>query len=60
MEWGHVNVTLNKKFMTQTSTGKEMCTAFWDKKGVILLDFLEHGHTISSNCYIMTGSMPVR
>ena len=29
-----------------------MCTAFWDRKGVILLDFLEPGQTINSDCHI--------
>ena len=36
------------------SVGKVMCTVFWDRKGVILLDFLEPGHTINSDCYITT------
>lgn len=25
-----------------------MVTVFWDDKGIILLDFLEHGHTVNS------------
>ena len=29
-----------------------MCTVFWDKKGVILLDFLEPRQIISSDCCI--------
>ena len=29
-----------------------MCTVFWDKKGVILLDALEHGQTTNSDHYI--------
>jgi len=29
-----------------------MCTVFWDKKGVILLDFLEPGQTMNSDRYI--------
>ena len=28
---------------------KVMCTVFWDREGVILLDFLEPGQTISSH-----------
>jgi len=31
-----------------------MCTVFWDRKGVNLLDFLEPGQTINSDCYIAT------
>jgi len=33
---------------------REMCTVFWDRKGVILLDFLEPGQTINSGRYIVT------
>jgi len=36
------------------SAGKVMCTVFWDRKGVILLDFLEPAQTINSDCYIAT------
>lgn len=38
-----------KKFKTQPSSGKAMCTVFWDRKGVILLDFLEPGQTINTD-----------
>jgi histone-lysine N-methyltransferase SETMAR len=31
-----------------------MCTVFWDRKGVILLDFLQPGQTINSDRYIAT------
>ena len=31
-----------------------MCTLFWDRKGVILLDFLEPRQTISSDCCMTT------
>ena len=40
MEWRHVNSPSKKKFKTLPSVGKLMCTVFWDRKGVILLDFL--------------------
>jgi len=36
------------------SAGEVMCTVFWDRKGVILLDFLEPGQTINSDHYIAT------
>lgn len=38
----------------QPSTSNVMCTVFWDRKGVILLDFLEPGQTINSNHYTAT------
>ena len=54
MEWRYVNSPTKKKFKMLPSAGKVMCTVFWDKKGVILLDFLEPGQIISSDCYIAT------
>jgi len=54
MEWQHVNSPSKKKFKTLPSAGKVMCTVFWNRKGVILLDFLEPGQTINSDRYIGT------
>ena len=42
-----------KKFKMLPSAGKVMCTVFSDRKGVILLDFLEPGQTINSDRYIV-------
>uniref|UniRef100_A0A1B6F3X3 Tc1-like transposase DDE domain-containing protein n=1 Tax=Cuerna arida TaxID=1464854 RepID=A0A1B6F3X3_9HEMI len=36
------------------SARKVMATVFWDKKGVILVDFLERGTTINSERYCQT------
>jgi len=54
MEWRHVNSSSKEKFKTLLSAGKVMCTAFWGRKEVILLDFLEPGQTIKSDRYIAT------
>jgi histone-lysine N-methyltransferase SETMAR len=54
MEWRHVNSPSKKKFKTLPSAGKVMCPVFWDRKGVILLDFLEPGQIINSDHYIAT------
>jgi len=54
MEWRHVNSPSKNKFKTLLSAGKVMCTVFWDRKWVILLDFLEPGQTINSDRYIST------
>jgi len=54
MDWRHVNSPSKKKFKTLPSAGKVMCTVFWDRKVVILLDFLEPGQTINSYRYIAT------
>jgi len=53
-EWRHVNSPSKKKFKMLPSAGKVMCTVFWDRKGVILLDFLEPGQIINSDRYIAT------
>jgi hypothetical protein len=39
-EWRHVNSPSKKKFKMLPSAGKMKCTVFWDRKGVILLDFI--------------------
>ena len=38
----------SKKFKSQSSAGKVMCTVFWDRRGVILLDFLDKPTLIAS------------
>jgi len=52
VEWRHVNSPSKKKFKMLPAAGKVMCTIFWDRKGVILLDYLEPGQTINCDCYI--------
>ena len=54
MEWRHVNSPSKKNFKTLPSAGKVTCTVFWDRKGVILLDFLQPGQPINSDRYIAT------
>jgi hypothetical protein len=44
MEWRHKDWPTEKKFKAQPSSGKIMCSIFWDKIGVILVDILERGH----------------
>ena len=51
-KWQHMSFQLKKKLKMYPSAGKVMCTAFWDMKEVILLDFLESGQTIKSDHYI--------
>ena len=53
MEWWHVNSPLKKKFKTQPSGDKVTWAVFWDRKQVILLDFLEPGQTKSADCHTM-------
>ena len=52
MKWGNMNSPLKEMFKTQPSVGRVTCTAFWDRKGMILMDFLEPRQTITCDCYI--------
>ncbi|XP_071083885.1 histone-lysine N-methyltransferase SETMAR-like [Haliotis cracherodii] len=40
-----------KNFKTQPSAGKVMATIFWDIKGVLLIDYLPRGQTITREYY---------
>ena len=54
MEWRHPTSPRLKKFKSQQSAGKVMVTVFWDSVGVILVDFMSKGATISSDVYMDT------
>lgn len=54
MEWQRWISPLKKKFKTQPSVGKVMFSVFWDRKGEVLLGFLEPRQTTDSDCYIAT------
>src|SRR6185436_426293 len=42
-----------KKFRVQKSGGKIMATVFWDGEGIIMVDYLEKGKTVSGEYYAM-------
>ena len=54
MEWRHPTSPRSKKLKSQQSAGKVMVTVFWDRFGVILVDFMSKGATINSDVYIDT------
>jgi len=54
MEWRHTSSPTKMKFKQTTSTRKIMCTVFWDRKGVLLVDFLPQGSTINAGVYCNT------
>ena len=54
MAWKHTSSPPPKKFKTVPSAGKVMATVFWDREGVLLLDFMEPGATITSGTYCST------
>jgi len=48
MEWRHTSSPTKMKFKQTTSTRKVMCTMFWDRKGILFVDFLPQGSTINT------------
>jgi len=48
MEWRHTSSPTKTKFKQTTSTRNIMCTTFWDRKGILLVDFLPEGSTINA------------
>ena len=54
VEWQHPQSPRKKKFKMTTSAVKLMISVFWDIDGVILVDVMARGETISSDAYIKT------
>ena len=50
-QWVGPGSPRSKKFKTQPSAGKMMATVFWDKKGIIMLDFLPKRSKITGVYY---------
>jgi len=50
-QWKHAHSPLPKKCRTISSACKGMVSVFWDKRGVIHVDFLPSGATINSEYY---------
>ena len=51
MQWKHVNSPTPTKFKVTPSAGKLMATIFWDMQGVLLIEFQEHGRTVTAASY---------
>lgn len=55
MEWHHSNSPKKPKKAKQIlSTRKVMATVFWDRKGVLLVDYMHRGETINAAAYCQT------
>ena len=53
-QWKHSDSPAPKKFKQTASTKKIMCTVFWDRHGVLLVEFLPNGQTVNSDKYCST------
>lgn len=51
MQWKHPESPREVKFRKMSSAGKVMASVFWDAKGVLMVDYLERGKTITGAYY---------
>jgi hypothetical protein len=51
-EWRHSGSPCPKKFKTQKSSSKVLASVFWDKDGILLVDYLENGASITAKYYV--------
>lgn len=54
MEWRHSFSPKKRKFKVTQSAKKIMASVFWDRKGVLLIDFMPTGTTINAAAYCET------
>ncbi|GFT37733.1 histone-lysine N-methyltransferase SETMAR [Trichonephila clavipes] len=54
MEWRHTNSPVRVKAKRTISTRKVMATVFWDRHGVLLVEFMQQGTTINAAAYYTT------
>ncbi|GFV00446.1 histone-lysine N-methyltransferase SETMAR [Trichonephila clavipes] len=54
MEWRHTNSPVRVKAKRTISTRKVMETVFWDRHGVLLVEFMQQGTTINAAAYCAT------
>ena len=50
-EWKHVTSPTPVKFRKIASAGKVMASVFWDSEGVLMIDYLERGKTVTGIYY---------
>lgn len=49
--WGPIGESPSKRAKTQQWAGKVLATVFWDDHGIIMIDYLEKGKTITGEYY---------
>ena len=52
MEWKHPGSPTPKKPKLAASAGKIMASVFWDSEGIIMVDYLAKGDTVTSEYYV--------
>ena len=52
MEWKHQSSPTPKKPKMVASAGKIMASVFWDSEGIIMIDYLAKGETVTSEYYV--------
>ena len=50
-QWKHKESPTLTKFKVVPSASKVMATVFWDMRGVLLVEFQEHGRTVKASSY---------
>ena len=51
MQWKHPGSLPPRKFKRVASAGKVMASIFWNNQGIIMVGYLEEGHTINGAYY---------
>lgn len=51
MTWKRASSPTPKKFKVSSSAGKVMASVFWDAQGIIMVEYLEKGATITGSYY---------
>jgi len=54
LQWRHTHSSRTKKFKTSISVKKIMGSVFWDRKSILLVDFMPPGATINAAAYCDT------
>ena len=51
LPWCHTHSSKTKKFKTLISVKKIMASVFWDRKGILPVDFMPPGATVNAAAY---------
>ena len=55
MEWWHSRLPRSKIFRVQKSHGKVLASIFWDRDGILLIDYLPKGQTYQRGVLIISA-----